>query len=292
MRFCSGVGPRTLDKSLSELFPELLDLSRPILTPETPLIVAASILAARDTPILPLSKAKGALAREGEGVHLFKAVGGFQVIRLVVRKRPTEYQAALLKPCTDASMWLGALDYDDSLGSLLQIFEVTGFGDARVTCAAPPHVVVTLDEVVSLFRKGLRCNMRVGEVGSEAVFASPDATLFEAMKTMCERRVRRLFLRGRRGEYLSDRAVLAYLFSPRALAELNESPEAWADVPLSRARTATAKRLSREATVEEAGLAMRQGAEVFILPGGTSLVSKWDLVMKPWRSGRLRLSGD
>src|SRR5450759_5429045 len=111
-----------LDAPLSKLFPRLFSVSRPITTPEVPVIVVASLLATYESPILPITKTGALPDVEKKGVKLFKAIGGQQVIRLVVRSKPGEYNKVLWESCTTASMWLGALEYHDSLEKLLRIF--------------------------------------------------------------------------------------------------------------------------------------------------------------------------
>jgi len=142
---------------------------------------------------VPITKIGTPPGVEKTGVKLFKAIGGQQIIRLVTESRPRDRYKMLWDPCTTTGMWLGALEYHDSLERLLTIFELTGFGDARVNASAPPHALITLDEVVSLYREqNLKCELEVRQVASHAVFVDPDAMLMEAMRTMCERRIRRL----------------------------------------------------------------------------------------------------
>jgi len=281
-----------LDAPLSKLLPGLFEIFRPITTPDVPLIVAASILADYEHPIVPVRRGRSQAGVEKEGLKLFRAVGGQQVIRLIVRTRPADYQGLLWRPCSATSIWLGAVEYGESLERLLRVFELTGFGDARVNAPAPPHGLVTLEEVVSLYREGtLRCNAKVEEVASRAISVDPDAELIDAMTTMCDRRVRRLFLSGRRGEYISDRSILAFLFSPRLLTVAKDSPESWTNGKVSEVPTTTAREVSPGDKVEDVGRLADPDRDVFTLSEGGFLVSRWDLVMKPWKAKKLTLSG-
>lgn len=262
--------------------------SNPIITLETPLVVAASILAAHEAPILPLANGAGPTGVEKDGIRLFRAVGGQQVIRLIVKSKPSEYSKVIWAPCVESGMWLGALEYSSTLEDLLRVYEVTGFGDARVNGPAPPHALLTMDHVVSLYReRRLKCGISAEDVASRAIFIDPGAMLIDAMSTMCERRVRRLFLKDRKGEYVSDRAVLRFLFSPKSLAALKDKPESWTSQDVSKVQTQHARRLTSDATVGEVGKSVEPGRDVFVLPGGDLLVSRWDLVMKPWKLGKL-----
>jgi CBS domain-containing protein len=281
---------QSLKAPLSKLFPELFSIFRPVITLDAPVIVAASMLADYEFSILPVSKGRAPTGVDKEGVKLFKAVGGQQVFRLVVKSKPEDYHKVLWAPCSTIGMWLGTVEFHDELEKLLRIFEVTGFGDARVNAQVPPHGLVTLEEVVSLYRgRKLKCGMAVKEVSSQAISIEPDTTITEAMKTMCEKRVRRLFLMGS-PEYISDRSILAYLFSPRLLTIAKDQPESWTNAPVSEVKKSTAGSVSPNTTVEEVGTMAETSRDIFMLSDGVSLISRWDLVMKPWKAGQLRLS--
>ena len=228
---------------------------------------------------------------ERKEVNLFKAIGGQQIIRLILESAPADYDKILWYPCTTTTMWLGALEYGDSLEKLLRTFELTGFGDARVNGSVPPHALITLDEVVSLYReRKLKCDLEVKEIASRTLFVDPDTKLLKAMKTMIDKRIRRLFLHGEEGAFVSDRNILAFLFSPKALAAEKSAPDSWTDVSVSSIPTTKATFVSPQASVEDVGSMPEPGHDVFLLSDGASLVSRWDLVMKPWREKRLSLA--
>ena len=281
----------TLDAPLSKLFPSLFSIPRPITTPEFPVIAAASMLSTYDFPILPVTKNDSPPDGEKKGVKLFKAIGGQQVLRIVLETKPVDYYKVLWSPCTTTTMWLGALEYHDTFENLLRVFELTGFGDARVNAPAPPHALITLDEVVSLYReRKLKCKLEVREVASQAIFVDPGTKLMEAMRTMFVRRIRRLFLHGKEGAFVSDRDILAYPFSPKALAVARDAPDSWTDVSVSTIPSTNASFVSPQAKVEDVGGMPEARHGVFMLSGGTTLVTRWDLVMKPWKQRELSLS--
>jgi hypothetical protein len=280
-----------LDVPLSSLFPNLFTIFRPVATADLPLMVAASMLADYEHPIVPVRKGRPQAGEEKKGVKLFKAIGGQQVLRLIVKTKPSDYEKMLWGPCSDASIWLGAVEYEESLGRLLQVFDLTGFGDARVNAKAPPHGLISLEEVVSLYReRRLRCELRLEEVASQAISVDPEETIIHAMTTMCDRRVRRLFLSGRKDEYISDRSVLAFLFSPRLLTVAKDSPESWTSAKVAEVQATRARAVSPKDKVEEVGRLADADRDVFTLAEGALLVSRWDLVMKPWKMGRLQVS--
>jgi CBS domain-containing protein len=281
---------QSLDAPLSKLFPGLFNIFRPMVTLDTPVIVAASILADYEFSILPVRRGRASTGVEKEGVMLFKAIGGQQAFSLVVKSKPEDYNKFLWAPCSTICMWLGKVEFRDELKKLLSIFELTGFGDAMVDAPASAHGLVTLEEIVSLYReRKLKCDLTVKEVSSQAISIDPDTPVIEAMRTMIGKRVRRLFLK-RSSEYISDRNILAFLFSPRLLTIAKDRPESWTNASISEVQKSTARSVLPNVKVEEVGRMVEANRDVFMLSDGVSLVSRWDLVMKPWKEGQLRLS--
>jgi hypothetical protein len=281
-----------LDVPLSKLFPNLFSIARPLTTSGVPVIVAASMLSLYDSPMLPIAQDRIAPGdSEKHGVKLFQAVAGLPIIRMLKDTPPSDYYKALWESCTTTSIRIGSLSFDDTLENLLRIFEVTGFGDARVEAATPPNAMITLTEVLSLFRElKLKCNLEVKDVASQVILADPDMKLIEAMRMMCEKGVRRLFLRGKADEFVSDRTILAFLFSPRGLKAARDNPESWTNHNLSAVQSMKAHTVSTHALVEDIGKMSEAGRDVFTLSDEALLLSRWDLVMKPWKAGQIRLS--
>jgi CBS domain-containing protein len=280
-----------LDLSLNRLFPNLFGISRPLVTPDVPVMVAASILSIYEAPMLPIVKVGEPSSIAKEGVKLFRAIGGEPIIQLLIQTRPEEHYKSLWLPCTSASVWIGSIRYDGTLDELLRIFELTRRGDARVDAPDSPPALVTLQEVIGLYReRKLTCSMTSEEVASECLTVAPDDKLFDAMATMCEKKVRRLFLRGKKGEFISDRAILAFLFSPKGLKSARDSPGFWSDLSVSDIEPRRADSVSPQSTVEDIGALVDDRRDVFVLSDRMSVISRWDLVMKPWRAQRLRVS--
>ncbi|MDA4115831.1 MAG: hypothetical protein OK442_04685 [Thaumarchaeota archaeon] len=266
-------------------------MSRPITTPDVPVIVAASILSVYEAPMLPIVKVGASPTHVKEGVTLFQAIGSQPIISLLRETKPKDYYKILWSSCTATSIWIGALGYDDSLDELLRVFVLTGFGDAKVDSPPSPPALITLNEVVALYREGkLRCELGVKEVASPAVVVDSDMPLMEAMNLMCEVRIRRLFLRGKAGEFVSDRNILAFLFSPKGLKIARDAPDDWTDLRLSDIGSMFARVVSSNDSVEQVGRMVEPGRDVFVLSDHESVISRWDLVIKPWKAEKLRLS--
>lgn len=277
-----------LEAPVSDLFPELFAIPRPITTPDVPVMVAASLLTAYDTPMLPIVKAGTAPGVKKDGLVLYRAIGSFPIIRLLVESNPKDHYKVLWGACTTTSIFIGSVEFEDPLERVLQVYEKTGFADARVDGNGGPPALITLDEVVSLYReRKLRCAVPASEVASRVAAVPPSLPLIDAMRVMCERRVRRLFLQGKRGEFVSDRQILSHLFSPAGLKLVRDSPGAWGGMKISDVPSRKAQVVSPTAALEDLGRLLQPGRDVFTFADGSSVLTKWDLVIKPWKAGRL-----
>ncbi|HUI01257.1 MAG TPA: hypothetical protein VLX56_06475 [Nitrososphaerales archaeon] len=279
-----------LDDSISSLFPDLFGMSRPIATPDVPVIVAASMLTTYDAPMLPVTKVGTPPGVEKNGVKLYHAVGSLPIVSLLLRTDPRDYYKTLWNSCSSTTILIGTVRYDDPLEKLLEVFALTGFGDARVDGASPPPALLTLNEVASLYKeRAITCRALAKEVASPAITIDPSFKAIHAMTLMSEKRVRRLFLKGRKGDFVSDRTILSALFSPKGLKVARDDPGSWTDVRLSDIPPAKAHLVSPDAMVEDVAALIEPGREVFMTSDGAGVLSRWDLVMKPWKAGKLRL---
>jgi CBS domain-containing protein len=280
-----------LDEPLLAVFPDLFDISRPIATPDVPVIVAATMLTTYDAPMLPLTKVGAPTGVVRSGIKLYEAIGSYPIIRMLVETDPKRYYKVLWNSCSTIGIWIGTVEYNDTLGRLLEVFAQTGFGDARVDGDSPPPALITLNEVVSLYKeRRLKCTVPAKEVGSPVVTVDPGTKLIDAMRTMCEKQIRRLFVRGKKGEFISDRGILSSLFSPKGLKVARDTPEVWTDSLVADLPTSKADLISQEAMVQDVGTMVSPGRDVFATRDGSMMLSRWDLVMKPWKSGQLYIS--
>jgi CBS domain-containing protein len=280
-----------LEVPLSELFPDQFRVARPMISPETPLMTAGSMLASYEHPILEVTRTGAPQETQRDSVKLFRAVGGAQIVRLLLKSKPSDYHDVLWGPASAASMWLGVLDFEDSLDRLLSVFELTGFGDAMLTAPGRQYALVSLDDLIRLYReRWLKCDVQLKEVASKAHFVDPGASLVEAMGTMQTKRVRRLFVAGGDGRFVSDRTLLGFLFSPRSLAIARQTPDTWMKASVSDLRYGEALRAPSTTAVEEAARMIKTPLDVLWLPDEGSVVSRWDLTMKPWKKERLSVA--
>ncbi len=231
-------------------------------------------------PILPLAK-KGS-----------RAVFGFSSLPLFMKLSPRRFAEVLRGPCEAASDELPVVSARAELDSLFEAFRSRRLGFAVVhdgTLASRPGLVGLWD-VLRLYGTGaLRTDMRAEDVGTKILTTPGAITIRDALRTMFRNRHRRVFLPGGRS-YISDRSVMNYLFSPTVLEEIGrEGGRDALATPITRLVASAPIAVSQRMPARSAALNLRKDRGGCLVAGGR-VVTPWDVVMKPWLSGKLTVA--
>lgn len=283
---------------LSSLFPNLFEISRPITAGSSPLIISANLLYLDRVQMLPIVQGLQPRVDENTKIKMFATFGGPSALKAILQTDPRDYMKLLWTPCQEMPIWIGSVKYSDTFDRLLSVFDATKFGDAAVEDGHIP-ALVTLREVLSLYeRNTLVSHLRASDVGSDMVSISSDSLLPDALSLMLKQRVRRVFISARNKtaenfHYVSSRDVLQFLFSPSRLEGVRTNPEHWLHAKLSEIETHQAKIIRDGKTVNQAAKEMGDDvADCLVCENSGRVVSRWDLVMKPWRNDRFSFSED
>jgi len=247
-----------------------------------PLIFTGSMLKITEMQVLPGKER----AVPGRTYTLCEAFGGYSVLKRLAVTEPEGYYQALWTPSEQFPSWIGACDYGDPFTKLLGVYERTKFGDAIIKHSGK-KAMASLNDAVVLMKEGrLATEMSPEEVSSSLQAVSPTTSVRQAVETMLRLHVRRLFLEGRRGAYVSDRAIISEMFSPARLEVAKETPEKWLDVELGSVPSKEATRFQGSAMVDAAGELGGSPDDCLLTPSGR-VVTRWDIVMKPWIAEKL-----
>jgi CBS domain-containing protein len=273
--------------SIASLVPNLFQKLRPTFEGNSPLIMAGSILIMNDAYILPtVSGLLPGLSDDSRGM-LYGAFGGYAFLNKLSKTAPKDYQKLLWSPSRGCMILIGSCQFDDSLDSLLQVFEATKFGIARVD-ADGMFRLITLDDIVELVRRGwLHPKLSVEAVGSPVLTISQDASIKEAIGSMLAHRVRRLFVHRREPAFVSDRSIISFLFSGARLSLARENPEKWIDARVSDIRLQEAPVVGPRVALGKAANLLGAQSDACVLTEDGRVVSRWDIIMKPWKAGLL-----
>jgi CBS domain-containing protein len=171
------------------------------------------------------------------------------------------------------------------------MFSVTKFGGAKVT-NDKNETLVTLSDAVGLISSGkLSTHMSTDDVSSIPIAISGEKYIVDAIRKMISQGIRRLFVEGGQGKFISDRTLIDYLFSKERLEAARDHPETWLDGKLSEVTTKEPGRC-QTGDLDAAAKIMGPAPDDCLMTDEYRVVSRWDLVVKPWRAGNLATKAD
>lgn len=269
---------------IKEALPGVFHKAYPILDPKTEMLAAMSLLRFHEIDALPLS-----LDTEEEGHGSQRAVFGFSSLARLLMLKPEQFGAFLKQPCESASELLATLGSGRGLSALLETFAKTRFGFAKVEDGKDIGALVGLSDVLGLYETGaIASDLVVKDVGSR-ILSMPDyTTLNEALAAMFERRYRRVFLSGKRA-FVSDRAMIGHVFSPAVLKTILQGSKNILEEPISAVHGMSAREVKPGTPLKEAARILHEEKAGQCLIFGETVVTPWDVVMKPWGAKALRL---
>jgi len=274
--------------SISALIPNLYLHLRPTFDGDSPIISAASIFLMNDVHIVPMVTSRPANSSPKLlGQKLQGAFGGFPLLRKIANTAPRDYYELLWTPSREFVVGIGDCKFDDSLDVLLRVFQETNFGYARVDNKGR-SVLISLEDLVQLMRKGsLKSDMTASEAGSQVIHISPDASIKEAIDMMISHRVRRLFLDGKDSAFVSDRSIITYMFGGERIYFVRRNPEQWIDAKVTDTNLGAAPTVAATDSISDVAQVFGVQPDACLMTDDGKVVSRWDMVMKPWKAGAL-----
>ncbi len=214
------------------------------------------------------------------------AVFGYSCLKKLLETEPEDLGKFLELPCEKASQELSTIKKTRDIAALLKVFEKTKFGFAWVE-SEKLGGFASLRDLMGLYSKGvISTDMTVGEVASPIFSMPPDSRVEAVLKEMFSRRIRRVFIKGRK-TLVTDRRMIAYIFSTPRLTETSKHPESLLDVQLGDMDAMEPYFLGEKTTLKKAAyVAGKLIEECLVCEKG--VVTPWDLLMKPLTLGRLQ----
>ena len=278
---------------ISELLPNTFSVSNLIVTGTDPLIFSARVLLLEEAQMLPIIEDLKPKIDPETKVRKYATIGGYSFLESIFRAQPSDYHKILWSRCADMPTWIGSVRFSNTLEELLKVFENTKFGDVVVEDQNnEKQALVSLEEVVSLYRVArISSDLRAVDVGSKKISISSDSTISECLRLMFEKHVRRLFIpngRDAKLEFVSARDLIRFLLSPERLELVKSEPEQWLNEIMENVPGGEARSVADDVTINQASKLIGERIDdCLVCRESDKVVSRWDLVMKPWTRGKM-----
>jgi hypothetical protein len=218
-------------------------------------------------------------------------VTGYSVISRLLDTKPSQYSAFLKSPCLLYCLSSGTIGKDSDLQSLLHVYEATTFGFAMVHDEINQiFSKISVDNLLALFSERiLSSEISVEQVASSpAFFMSRGATILECMREMEKRKFRRVRLAGG-SSVVSDAELFSYLFNEKRLETISRTPQHLLDGTLEDVDPIQGTWIDGSENISKAATIMSDSERHFLLTDN-GIVTPWDLIIKPWRFGGLKIA--
>ncbi len=266
--------------------PHIFEKSYPVLEPKTQMLSAMSLLRFHEIDVLPLSFDAARGQRQ-------KVVYGYSALAKLLVLGPKRFGSFLKQPCEEASEPLAIVRADRGLSALLDTFAKTRFGFARIEEAKTVGALAGLSDVLAAYETDMvATNLVVSDVGTPRFSLPGNTSLRNALEEMFKKKYRRLFISEARGggEFVSDREIIGYVFSPSILSAMVQDGESEVlDTPISGIERMTARNVAPGTTIKAAAQMLRQEKAGQCLIFNGMVATPWDLVMKPWKAKTLNI---
>ncbi len=271
---------------IRDALPRIFQKAYPAIDPKTEILPAMSLLRFHEIDALPLAFEPGSSRTKDRQ----KAVYGFSSLARLMLLKPKDIASFLKKPCEVASEPIASVSADRDMSSLLDTYARTRFGFARVEDKKKVGALAGLTDLLELYETGgLATELNAVDVGTPIVSVKADTPLRNALQMMFEKRHRRIFISGGR-EFVSDRTIIDHIFSPGILSAMANRGDDVLNIPVSSVGMLSAKEVEEDTPLADAAKELRaqHAGQCLVFDG--HVVTPWDIVMKPWNQGALKLA--
>jgi CBS domain-containing protein len=280
---------------MEDALPDVARRQFPVVEEGSAVLVAGTLLdiPRRDVlPIVRLTEDGTAFSPTGSGSG-YRVFSGYSLIRRILRTDPKDWYRLLFEPCENASMSMRAIPGEGlALTKVLEAFSREKFGWTLIDREGALPAVVGLADLIPLYRAGvLQTDLTLQEIATPEIVSLPGTTkIAAALREMMKRRVRRIRLSSG-GGFVSDREILIHIFSPDVLNAVRTAPHKLLDSTVEEIEPRTALEVDPTMTVAELARRFQPASGAWSAVCGEGLITPWDLVMKPWDAGQLRVGG-
>jgi len=259
--------------------PQVFRRTYPVIEPTTQMLLAVSLLRFHEIDALPI----GFKASQKKRLAVF----GYSCLSLLLETPKKDYGKFMELPAEKAALELATIGVDKDIESLVGNFKRTKFGFAWVE-SEKLGGFASLRDLLELYETGvLETHLTLGELASPIFSMPKTATARNVLEEMFNRRIRRVFVEGKK-TIVTDRRIIGFLFSTSRLGSTAKNPESLLDFNLGDIETLEPPFVRGSSSVRKGAKSLSDHSEECLVCE-KGVITPWDLIMKPLALGVLKI---
>ena len=275
---------------IKEAFPEVANQKLPRLQTNSSAREAISILRANQSNALYIEPPANMHLREEEHRRPL-AVSKYSILSNLVSTEPAHYDRFMESSCTESALLIGSVSENDDIVSLLHVFESSTLGYSAIENSAHKLIgIVSLVDMLHLYEnKVFSSDLFIADVASSPIFGlRAETPLRRAVNAMVTRKFRRILIEGSK-KIVSDTDIIDFLFEEERPKTFKFLSHRLLDGNLADLRGREPPTIQPTEPIASAAKITTTAHQNCLLTD-SSIVTPWDIILKPWRLGRLQIT--
>lgn len=218
------------------------------------------------------------------------AVSKYSILSNLISTEPTHYDRFMDSSCTESALLIGSASENDDVVSLLHVFESSTLGYSAIQDSVHKVIgMISLVDVLRLYEKEVfSSDLFIADVASSPIFGlRPETSLRKAVNAMVARKFRRILIEGSKN-IVSDSDIIDFLFEEEKPKTVKFLSSRLLDGNLADIHGREPPSIRPTEPIASAAKIITTAHQNCLLTD-SSIITPWDIVLKPWRLGRLRI---
>lgn len=276
---------------IKQAFHEVLSQKLPRLQTSTSTREAISMLKSSRWNALCVESPATGHSKEAEERRRPLAVSKYSILSNLINTQPSHYDRFMDSPCSESALLIGSASENDDIVSLLHVFESSTLGYSAIVNAEHKLIgLLSIVDVLQLYENNIfTSDLFIADVASSPIFGlRPETPLRKAVNAMVTRKFRRILIEGTK-KIVSDSDIIDFLFEVDESKKVKFLSNKLLDGNLSDVHAQEPPTIRPNEPIASVAKIIADAYHNCLLTD-SSITTPWDIVLKPWRLGRLRIA--
>ena len=276
---------------IKEAFPEVLSRKLPRLQTSASTREAISLLKSNRWSAVCIEPLAAGHSKETEERRRPLAVSKYSILSNLINTQPAHYERFMDSPCSESALLIGSASENDDIVSLLHVFESSTLGYSAIQNSERKLIgMLSVVDVLQLYENRIfTSDLFIADVASSPIFGlRPETPLRKAVNAMVTRKFRRILIEGTK-KIVSDSDIINFLFEVDESGKVKFLSNRLMDGNLSDLHGEEPPTIRPNEPIASVAKIITDAYHNCLLTD-SSITTPWDIVLKPWRLGRLRIA--